>query len=80
MTAYSELSASEKSALCQMIFINQLEILGLIDDFYLKQRTGIKVILGEKQRIQIPEMELKKLQEKAIIEARSLKLKKGQRR
>lgn len=68
---YHELSTCDKSSLLQLFYIEQLEILTKLDDFYKKQMTGIKVMLplGIKTNI-IPELEKKEIQNRVLNEVR----------
>ena len=70
---YIELSPTEKESLIQLAFINDLELLTRLDDFYKKQRVGIKSILGEKHRILIPHEEMNLVHRRAMDEVRFLK-------
>ena len=68
---YSDLKECEKSSLIQLFYIESLELLIKLDDFYKKQRVGIRVGLphGVTTSI-IPQKEREEIQMRVISEVR----------
>lgn len=58
---YEELGESSKSSLVQLFYIDELERLypKLVDDFYKKQRNGIKSLMPKNITIDILPKEIK---------------------
>lgn len=63
---FDDLSDCEKGSLLQLCFINELENIKYVDDFYKKQKRGIEILIGNKKNIKIPENELLKIKKEAF--------------
>ena len=63
---FDDLSDYEKGSLLQLCFINELENIKHVDDFYKKQKRGIEILMGNKKNIKIPENELLKIKKEAF--------------
>lgn len=64
------LSECEKKELIQYNYILQMEMLCDLDDFYKKQKVGIRVCLGDKHKLSLPAIEMREVQNRALSEFR----------